>query len=140
VSVETDNSFGDLKQSGLSSAGLPGSVKIDDLATIRARLGYTIDRAMFYATGGLAYAREQTVVATALATTTKLYDIGWTVGGGIEYMFTPHWSAKVEYLYADLGGSRNIHGGTTMSTDLTVNTVKAGLNYKFDLADFLSGH
>ena len=29
--------------------------------------------------------------------------VGWTVGGGLEWMFLPNWSAKVEYLYYDLG-------------------------------------
>jgi outer membrane immunogenic protein len=142
--VETDNSFGDLKKSGLASGGLASSVKIDDFGTIRARLGYTIDRVMLYATGGLAYGRERVIVATVGPTTTKLYDIGWTIGGGLEYGFAPGWSAKVEYLYADLGGSRNAHAAgaalSSMTTDLTTNVVRAGLNYKFDLADFLRGH
>ncbi len=28
---------------------------------------------------------------------------GWTVGGGMEWMFMPNWSLKWEYLYMDLG-------------------------------------
>ena len=30
---------------------------------------------------------------------------GWTAGGGVEWMFAPHWSAKVEYLYVDLSSN-----------------------------------
>ena len=28
---------------------------------------------------------------------------GWTVGVGLEYAFLGNWSAKIEYLYVDLG-------------------------------------
>ena len=31
---------------------------------------------------------------------------GYTVGAGLEYMFAPNWSAKVEYQYYDFGNSR----------------------------------
>jgi len=27
---------------------------------------------------------------------------GWTAGGGVEWLFAPHWSAKAEYLYVGL--------------------------------------
>ncbi|SRR5579885_75317 len=140
--METDNSFGDMNKSGLATGALvPGSVKIDNLGTVRARLGYTMDRVMVYATGGLAYARERANVATAIPFTTKIYDIGWTAGGGIEYAIDPRWSAKVEYLYADLGSSRNDHSlvvlTPALNSNVTVNTVKAGLNYKFDLGELL---
>jgi outer membrane immunogenic protein len=30
---------------------------------------------------------------------------GWTLGGGLEWMFAPHWTHKAEYLYYDLGPS-----------------------------------
>jgi outer membrane immunogenic protein len=49
--------------------------------------------------------------------------IGATVGGGIEYGFTPNWSAKVEYRY-------------TMAASLEasqINQVLAGVNYRFGL-------
>ncbi len=29
--------------------------------------------------------------------------VGWTAGAGLEWMFWPNWSAKIEYLYYDLG-------------------------------------
>jgi outer membrane immunogenic protein len=47
--------------------------------------------------------------------------VGWTIGAGIEYEFTPDWSAKVEYLYtaaASLETSR-------------LNEVRVGVNYRF---------
>ena len=31
---------------------------------------------------------------------------GWALGGGIEHMFAPNWTAKAEVIYADLGDTR----------------------------------
>ena len=55
-----------------------------------------------------------------------------TVGGGVEYKFSPNWSAKVEYLHFDFGRdpSFSINGGTfNFRQDLRLDTVKVGLNY-----------
>jgi outer membrane immunogenic protein len=62
---------------------------------------------------------------------------GWTVGGGIEVAFAPGWSAKLEYLYVDLGRVNRtwILGGglpnLTDSADFTMNVVRTGVNYRF---------
>jgi opacity protein-like surface antigen len=31
--------------------------------------------------------------------------VGWTAGGGVEWLFSPNWSVKAEALYYDLGGA-----------------------------------
>ena len=71
------------------------------LGTVRARIGWAVDHALFYATGGWAATNAgftesfgafgNTVVATANSDTMRS---GWTVGVGIEYAFTNNWSAK----------------------------------------------
>jgi outer membrane immunogenic protein len=78
--------------------------------------------------------------------------VGWTAGGGGEWLFAPNWSAKVEYLYYDLGNATyslsplvGIGGpgsaviGSVFSTALPQSTtrfrgsiVRAGLNYHFN--------
>jgi outer membrane immunogenic protein len=61
---------------------------------------------------------------------------GYTVGAGLEYMFAPSWSAKVEYQYYNFGsttflaGSPPILVGTSFRDD--EHTVKAGINYRFN--------
>jgi outer membrane immunogenic protein len=35
---------------------------------------------------------------------------GWTVGGGVEHMFGPRWTAKAEVLYVDFG-TRSVTDG-----------------------------
>ena len=60
--------------------------------------------------------------------------VGWNVGGGLEYAFLNNWSAKLEYLYVDLGTATCGAGcSTTNPFDVTFSTqiVRGGLNYKF---------
>jgi hypothetical protein len=55
---------------------------------------------------------------------------GWSVGGGIEYGFKPHWTVKLEYDYLGLS---NWNSPTVPSVALNrdLQMVKAGINYKF---------
>jgi len=60
---------------------------------------------------------------------------GWTVGGGLEYMFAPSWSAKIEYQYYNFGSTNFLAGpiglvGNRFRDD--EHTVKAGVNYHFN--------
>jgi outer membrane immunogenic protein len=54
-------------------------------------------------------------------------------GGGLEYLFVPNWSGKIEYMYADYSNATYltafVPGGIGLG--VTVNTVKAGINYHF---------
>jgi outer membrane immunogenic protein len=53
---------------------------------------------------------------------------GWVAGVGAEYAFRNNWSAKVEYNHFDFGSD----GGTFITGNtVTLNTVKAGVNYRF---------
>jgi outer membrane immunogenic protein len=143
LGFEADNTFLRNKDDGVTSnPAVSAHAKIDNLGTVRLRLGYLDGNSLLYATGGLAYGRvrygEQGAAIDAFST--KYYNLGWTVGAGWEYSFAPRWSAKIEYLYADLGDtSDTIAGVGTMKTDLKVQTVKAGLNYRFQWSDLLGG-
>jgi outer membrane immunogenic protein len=55
----------------------------------------------------------------------------WTVGGGVEWMFVPHWSAKVEYLYIDTGDTSVTLFGVPFDARAKDNIVRVGLNYHF---------
>jgi outer membrane immunogenic protein len=77
-------------------------------------------------TGGAAFGDIKTSVAgVGDARSTKA---GWTLGGGIEAAIAGPWTAKVEYLYVDLG-----RGGSILGSDANFHTniVRAGLNYRF---------
>jgi len=80
------------------------------------------------------------------------FQTGWTAGVGAEWMFLQHWSAKVEYLYYDLGnasgsmvvsyyglntmtGSNGLQSITNYSQRINGNIIRAGVNYHFDFAN-----
>ena len=101
------------------------------LGTARVRLGYAFDRWLPFISGGAAFGDvRMTPVGFASATDTRF---GWTAGGGLEYAFMGAWSAKVEYLYADLGRSSCGAGTCGVANDVTfkANIVRGGLNYHF---------
>jgi outer membrane immunogenic protein len=101
------------------------------LATVRGRVGYAFDRFMPYVTGGVAFGDvKMTPFGTTDDRETKT---GWTVGGGLEAALAGPWTAKVEYLYVDLGKAdcgSSICGIPT-EVDAKAHVVRAGLNYRF---------
>jgi outer membrane immunogenic protein len=94
------------------------SQKINWFGTLRGRLGYAWGSALFYITGGFAYADVERSGSTQGSTSflniipvntfggsfnRSSTKTGWTVGGGIEGRIAGNWTAKAEYLYLDLG-------------------------------------
>ena len=71
------------------------------LGSVTGRVGYAIGPALLYAKGGYAWA--DTRVSNGLDVSGDGGRDGYTVGAGVEYMFTQSWSAKVEYQYYDFG-------------------------------------
>ncbi|HEY5380434.1 MAG TPA: outer membrane protein [Pseudolabrys sp.] len=100
------------------------------LATVRPRLGLAWGMWMPFVTGGVAFGSVDTGCCgggPALSTTATR--TGWTVGGGVEVMFAPRWSAKLEYLYADLGNTT--YAATAIVVPEKVSVVRGGINYHF---------
>ena len=84
--------------------------KVPWFGTIRPPIGYAAGNWLLYATGGYAYAQLDTNAIAAVgplvaANNRNETRNGWTLGGGVEVEFASHWSAKIEYLYVDLGRS-----------------------------------
>jgi outer membrane immunogenic protein len=102
-------------------------------ATVRA--GFAIDNVLIYGKGGFAAARNNlkfTGPGGSLSDTES--HLGYTAGGGIEYGFTPNWSAKVEYLWAHYQSANyfaSLLPPGVPSGAFDVSTVKFGINYRF---------
>ena len=87
---------------------------------------------------GTVFFAPPSVVGSASAT-----KVGWVAGGGVEAHLTDNMTAKLEYLYMDLGafndvliasgsqGTATATVTTTFSGRMTDNIVRVGLNYKF---------
>jgi outer membrane immunogenic protein len=104
----------------------------DYLGTVRGRIGYAFDRFMPYLTGGMAYGDIKGSIVGG--TSFKSTNVGWTGGAGLEYAFMNNWSAKIEYLYVDLGKTTcdtTCSGATPIDAKFNTNVVRAGVNYKF---------
>jgi outer membrane immunogenic protein len=114
-----------------SSTGLACKTSDNWLGTIRGRLGYAADRFMPYVTGGAAFGD---INATGPGLTgIDNTNVGWTVGGGIEFAIAGHWTAKAEYLYVDLG-SVNCNlacGAAAQNVSYKADLFRGGINYRF---------
>jgi opacity protein-like surface antigen len=124
---------------------------LNQLTMLTGRAGVTWGRALFYAKGGLAAAEvtagthlnpSSTVVPNgpgpvlltlAPPATSSNWQLGWTVGAGMEFALTDRWSAKAEYMYYDLGKDTftTFVGDPGTHVDTRGNTVRIGVNYHF---------
>ena len=89
--------------------------RVDYLATFRLRAGYTWSHFLIYATAGGATGNLRLKDSTGVSQN-PTPSLGWTAGGGVEYLFTDAISAKIEYLYVDLGKT-SCPAGTLCSSD-----------------------
>ena len=114
----------------------PCGTSLDALGTIRGRIGYAVGPTgslLPYLTGGAAFGNVRGWDSLMSGSGTSLRP-GWAAGAGIEAMITPQWTAKLEYLHADFGGSQlfDIVPGIPETVDLRLDSVRVGLNYRFD--------
>jgi outer membrane immunogenic protein len=117
--------------------------KLEWFGTSRTRLGYlATPNILLYGTAGIAYGQlkeSATVTAVgvgAFTATFKDVKAGWTAGAGIEGAFGSGWSAKLEYLYIDLGETEHSFGTVALgriaseTRRVTDNILRVGVNYR----------
>jgi outer membrane immunogenic protein len=160
--LEADIQGSDIKGSTratptLAGTAIPNSVavlsseqKLSWFGTVRGRLGVTVTPdLLLYGTGGLAYghvdasANSQSDGGLETPASVSKTKVGWTAGAGAEWMFAHNWSAKLEYLYIDLGsgsafGDLNrvelqfLHPGAGYTWRFRENIARVGVNYHFN--------
>lgn len=118
----------DISYSGIDGSGGGNKFELDYVGSVRGRVGYAMDRVMFYGTGGLAYGRGDLTVAGLSNTQTHF---GWTLGAGIEVMIAPNVTTRFEYFRTDLGSEKYATAVTPLKVDFETNILRAGMNYKF---------
>src|SRR6516162_8088593 len=120
-------------------------------ATVRGRVGYALDRWLFFVSGDGAWTKvDESEFLPGFVNNFALSSnrlTGWTVGGGVEYAppqlngpFNGQWSIRAEYLYvhfrdftaitAPVTGS-SFSGFSNLNTSLDNHIVRFGLAYKF---------
>jgi outer membrane immunogenic protein len=123
------------------------SSKLSWFGTVRGRLGATVTPdLLIYGTGGLAYGHVSASADTFFDVfndfpgSVSKTNVGWTAGAGGEWMFAHNWSAKLEYLYIDLGNVSTValnhlfpasSSAAVYTLKTRENIVRAGVNYHF---------
>jgi len=141
ASQRDSSCVGDCGFTGITVFTLTDTQKVNWFATVRARLGYTDGDWLWYVTGGGAWGE----VHNELRAFVNFLDVtgsanfnqsGWVIGGGVETHLSGAWTAKLEYLYLDLGGITDVavqSGRTFTSTsDIRDHIIRVGLNYKIN--------
>lgn len=139
VGAEVDAELNSMDKTYLNFAGATfgSDLKVRWQGSLRARVGYTFERVMIYATGGLALAEfgfSGGPAAGPLQTYTSTR-AGFAVGVGAEYAFTRNLSARIEYRYTDFGARNRdlgpLYAGTVERNTIAAHAVRAGVSYKF---------
>jgi outer membrane immunogenic protein len=132
---------------------LSSSFKTHYLVTVAPRIGYAFCRWLPYVTGGAAfgdldftqsYAAFRGIRGIGLAADDTVHDtnVGWMVGGGLEYALTNHWRLRGQYQYIDLGDvsfdsvtSGTLQGATIFGAhhraELREHNASVGILYQF---------
>jgi outer membrane immunogenic protein len=109
--------------------------------TLTARGGYlVVPNVLLYVQGGAAWTdTEVTFFNGAGGEIGELsnHRTGWTAGGGVEWMFAPHWSVFAEYNFMGFGTRSSaftvcgpVNCGV-LSAKANIQNALVGLNYKF---------
>ncbi|MGA2449231.1 MAG: carbohydrate porin [Polyangiaceae bacterium] len=140
VGVEADISFPYFTNDGVVLSGSSSShsftQKLDFISTARGRIGYALDRWLFYGTGGLAWAQARSLMATEAsgASNTALnWPTGWTAGAGAELAIAPAWTLRGEYLFERMSDATGLFaaGAGRPSLAADVHSLHLGLNWHF---------
>lgn len=117
---------------------------INAIGTVTARLGYAFDRALLYARGGFAWARQTDSLNeyqfTGEILSNGSTNTGWTLGVGIEYALLPNLSVGFEYKHYAFGGSSAfgtddpapLAGVDLAPANARIDAVAMTLNWRFD--------
>ena len=149
LGFETDIQLSGQKGGATFPGAIPGITittdeKLEWFGTSRTRLGWlATPNILLYGTAGVAYGKVKdnaTVTLVGVGSFTASFtDVkaGWTAGAGIEGAFGGGWSAKLEYLYIDLGKTEHTFGTiglgviATETRRTTDNIVRVGANYRW---------
>lgn len=127
LGVEADYTWGRLTGTG-SFGGLAVTTGIDDMWSVRGRLGWTITpNVLLYGTagyGGFGASIKTTVNGLALSGSADFR--GFVAGGGAELLLTRNLLLRAEGLYYMGDGS-----GSASGSDGDVTVIRAGISYKF---------
>jgi outer membrane immunogenic protein len=142
--LEVDFSAADIKTSGTvgtffddcrnAIGDISRSLKFDELATARARLGYLVlPNLLAYGTAGAGWGHSELTGSVDFfgSGTAGANNFGWVAGGGLEYKLWEHLLVRAEYLHYDFAKTTYTTPVFTTNAATTLDVVRGGLSYKF---------
>lgn len=155
--VELDNSwtgiYGTTYGTGVPPSGLGVATfggRFLNIGTARLRIGYALDRFLFYVTGGFAYGITKTYYD--LVTVDGFHSAGsrtvtrsgvpghvGALGFGVEYAINQNWTVRAEYFYDGINAHYEVFNpvdgaSVGFGTRTMYHVGRIGVNYKFDWA------
>jgi outer membrane immunogenic protein len=134
LGLETDIAWTGIKGDDGGVGGSLDQTSTKWLGSTRVRLGYAWDRLMLFGTGGWAYGKLTQFNNAGAGQTFDSTRSGGTLGAGVEYAFSPNWSARLDYRHYWLGTFQNLaptNGIFPYQVNTNLDTVTAGISYKF---------
>jgi outer membrane immunogenic protein len=127
------------------SGGTTCFTNLENFSTARVRAGIDLNGWLLFGTAGYGFGQVRAGQNPCALTIfggfscNEMWRSGWVAGGGVEKMFAPNWSVKVEYLHFDFGNKLNytpatIAGGNSVYVLERGDLVRAGVNYHFNWA------
>ena len=108
--VEGQGDWADLRgrNTALTAPGFTNESKIGAFGLFTGQVGYAFNNVLFYVKGGGAVTDDRfrtNFVGTNVPVTGTVNDTRWggTIGAGLEFGFTPNWSAAVAYDHLFMG-------------------------------------
>jgi len=130
LGIETDLDWTNIRGSAPCVAG-SCQTEANWFGTTRGRIGYAWDRVLPYFTGGVAYGDFKATPAAGFGSADTT-NVGWAVGGGVEFALTGNLTGKVEYLHLDLSDfTCTVCAPAATKVDFGADIVRGGLNFKF---------
>jgi outer membrane immunogenic protein len=131
--IEVDAAGASIKDSATNALGTAED-KIDAFGSVTGRVGIAANAALFYAKGGYAWANNKLSAnfpGVIVGSESKIHS-GYTIGGGVEYLFAPNWSVKAEYMFTHLESQTYTIAPLTFDSGTAeFSSVKVGVNYHF---------
>ncbi|MFI5003056.1 MAG: outer membrane protein, partial [Reyranellales bacterium] len=114
--------------------------QLDYLGTLRGRLGYSMGSWTPFISGGFAWASTRFSRIDASSgnedATSGQLRTGYALGAGVDYALAGRWSARAEYLYANLGLRGFVFTAPARyDSQYDLNRFRVGLNYHFGGSD-----
>jgi len=102
--------------------------------TATARVGWAVDRLLFYGKAGAAFVFSRNTINNVSpgGGVGSITTATWTVGGGIDWAVTEHWIARLDYEYIN-APTKAFVLSVPVNTEMGVkfNEIRVGMAYKF---------